>query len=120
MMARHYRLKFIEVLKRGEWVRTWWTCSPDDPDCKPALSILANRRLKLAQKKFPHATFRLVEAEEQATAAPTTKATTASPRETTALALPRFGTMQEGSILAKPQDVGGWIDEKLKELQDVG
>ena len=111
MKAR--KLFFIEVLRIGQWEPTWWTCSPDDPDCKPAKRTIANRRLKVAQRKFPNAIYRIVPAPEQATTE------TASPHDTTALALPRFGTMQEGSIFDKPQDVGGWIDKKLADIQHV-
>jgi hypothetical protein len=86
------------------------------------LSILANRRLKLARKKFPHATFRLVEAEE-----PKPQPQLQQPKQQQQLdstqprlRCNRFETMQEGSSLEKPQDVVSWIDEKLEKLQDVG
>jgi hypothetical protein len=54
----------IEVLKVGKWQPTWWTGNPDDPDIKPAYRYIAERRLLVAQKRFPHAKFRIVEVEE--------------------------------------------------------
>lgn len=57
---------YIEVLKAGVWHRTWWTGNPDDPDIKPTTYLRsAQKKMEKAQKRFPHATYRIVEALEE-------------------------------------------------------